>query len=125
MPELKLKVVTYDEGLANELRGFTEGVDIPGGAILRYKGERIQEALGEELPAVLFLVLQFGAGVAASLVANWLADKFRGRVKRMVVGNKVFQEIKESETNEIRVIVEMHREKVDKSKEPPQQAAGH
>lgn len=109
MPELSLKVVTRDKHLANELRGFVaENVNIPGGATFRYKDEWIQKELEAEAPAILYFTLQFGSGVVASLVANWLVGKLKGRTEKLVIDRR---EIEINEEGEISRIIEEHIEK--------------
>jgi len=109
MPELSLEVVTHDEHLANELRGFVaENVDIPGVATLRYKAEWIAKAEAEVSAIILRLTLQFGAAVGASLVARWLVDRLKGRIEKLVIDRR---EIQINDEGKISRIIEEHIEK--------------
>lgn len=90
MPELEIKIWTHDEHLVNELKGFgTKGGSIPGGATISYKRGDKRESLGGELPFFAVLAISFGTGVVASLVANWLVGKLKGRAKVVKIGTRL------------------------------------
>ena len=78
-----LEIDTHDSGLgfalfgANATIGAGTSVELPGDAKLTCQSLYIRKALGA--PETLTLVVSFGSGVAAGLVADWLYEKLRGR----------------------------------------------
>ena len=60
----------------NTIEGVT-ATNIPGGAELRFLGSKKRVGVLPGLTDVLVFSLTFGASVSASLVANWLYDKFK------------------------------------------------
>ncbi len=85
--EVKIEVDTHDSGLGFSLfdtRGpLGPGTKTlpPGGGILTLERLYFRKAAG--VPGTLYLVLTVGSSVGASLFANWLYDKIKGRASQV------------------------------------------
>lgn len=72
--------------------------DLPGGAVVTWKGQIERKAIGS--PTTITLLLSFGTGVASGLVASWLYDKLKGRASTLRIERTVIQ-INEGEITRI------------------------
>lgn len=85
--ELQIEIDTKERRLAFDLVNTPNSLkagstaELPGGAVLIFRGLEMQKAL--DFPETIELALSFGSGVASSLVASWLYDKIRGRASKL------------------------------------------
>jgi|SRR6185312_3089144 len=82
-----IEVDSSDRRLAFDLFGNPTSLgpgaatDLPFGGTLRLQEWRFRKAFGAS--ETLELLLSFGTGVSSSLVANWLWEKFKGKVTNL------------------------------------------
>ena len=91
---MELEIHTWDKTLLFDIldkssASIGDAITIPGDAKLTYKGTLICKALG--IPRIINFVLTFGSGVAAGVVANWIYDKLKHRVEKIVINKKEIQ----------------------------------
>jgi hypothetical protein len=96
---------TKDGHLIFDILGKTSAslgdiVEIPGNAKLIYDGTYTRKGFG--FPDTLNFTLVFGMGVASSLVATWLYDKFKGKTEKVAINRAVI----ELDKGEIKRIIE-------------------
>jgi len=105
---MKIAIATKDRDLTSWLldnpkilsAGKTK-ITIPNGdAALVFEGESIAKA-GIDLPRVVEFSLTFGAGVAASVVANWLWDKLKSRQVTSITIDRSSVEFEEGQIKKI------------------------
>lgn len=61
-------------------------IEGPAGTTVRYDGQT--EFRGADIAPILEFVVQFGAGVTAALVADWIIAKFRGRAEKVKINRR-------------------------------------
>jgi len=86
--KLTVIVETQDKTLRRELFGAKDieigkEVTIPGNAKICYGGNVLQKGILPEVGESLEFILTFSSGVASSIVASWLYNKFNNRVKEI------------------------------------------
>ena len=105
MTELTMKIWTEDECLFEELKELgTEGEVIAQGARLCFRRGERPESLGGGLPLVVEVALQLGTGVVASLVADWIFNKLRGRTRIVRIGGTAVSTTEESRDKTLKII---------------------
>jgi len=73
-------------------------VPIPGNATLTLRGLKVQKSiLGRE---TIDLLMSFGVGFSASLVANFLYDKIRGRADGIAI-NRIMVDVDRGEITRV------------------------
>lgn len=65
--------------------------DIPGGATLTYLGSQVRRGALPGVPQLAEFALSFGLGASSSLVANWIYEKFKGKVIRVSVNRTLIE----------------------------------
>ena len=102
-----LELKTYDRSLAFEVMGtdnlsLGKTVEIPGNAKITYNSGLVcKEAFA---PETVTFVITFGSGVAASVVANYLYEKLRGKAVDNKI--KIDRKIVELDNGKIKRIIE-------------------
>jgi hypothetical protein len=93
---MKIEIETNDKefvlGLmeTKEIEVGTE-VEIPGNATLTFSGKALREAMFPGMPEVLEFIISFSSGAAASIIANWLNNKFKDKADVVRFDRKVVE----------------------------------
>ena len=85
---MDIEIKTNNKSLIFEIldknsASVSDSIDIPGNAKLIYNGTFICKSFG--IPETINFTLNFGSGVAAGLIANWIYDKLKNKTEKISI----------------------------------------
>lgn len=110
MKTIGIEIETRDGELVSDLMETSSPLigqqkSIPGGATVTFKGTLFRKAL--DLPLTIQLSIGLATAVTASLIANWLSRKIKGRATTLRIDRREVQ----IEEGEIKRVIEERIEK--------------
>jgi len=102
---MEIEIQTHDRSLVFDVLekksvSLNDEVEIPGNAKISYKGSLVLKSVG--IPETVNFVLTFSSGVVASVVANWIYDKFKNKTEKIKINRREIN----LDKNEITKIIE-------------------
>jgi hypothetical protein len=110
---IPIEIHTYDNKLVFDLLEKSsvsqeDEIQICDHARMKYTGSYIKKAVG--FPEIVYLVLTFGASVSASLIANWLYEKIRGKkIEKLIIERTEIEVKQDAITKVLKEKIEVRR----------------
>lgn len=104
MATLQIEIHTHDRKIVSD---FLEKSSVSTGdeaiisdqARIKYEGSYIRKAIG--FPEIVYFILTFSLGVSASVIANWIYDKIKGKEIEKIIIEKTEVDLNREEITRI------------------------